>query len=318
LKIRIARILTIALAAAGVVLPFFASASPAPQVCRELFVGRKIQVKSIVDGIRYKILGEQNAKTLVLLHGMGGSLESFKRLAPYLANRGFKVITYDMRGHGESPAKGDDYSTHAMADDLASLLDHLGVEKTYIIGHSMGGRVAARFAAEHPEQVEGLVVEDIDLIRRASPSTEKQRRALVKAAEVRRRLLKPYNSKEEYLKAIEPFFNGPDLESIAESLIENEAGSWIVQSFPPDVYSLFWNQGNQDNILDDLGKTNVRTLLVRADSTLHEVHLTDEGIRQAKEKIPSAKIIEIAGAGHSAHQTKFKVFVAEILKFFAD
>lgn len=67
----------------------------------------------------------------------------------------------DMRGFGDSSfSPGQDYSVPTMAGDIGRLLDHLGWDRVILVAHSMGGRVAAYFAAHHPQQVEALVLVD--------------------------------------------------------------------------------------------------------------------------------------------------------------
>jgi pimeloyl-ACP methyl ester carboxylesterase len=72
--------------------------------------------------------------------------------------RDHQVIVYDQRGTGASPARSDDFTTERLANDAAALLDHLGVERATVCGHSNGGRVAQMLAVEHPEKVEKLVL----------------------------------------------------------------------------------------------------------------------------------------------------------------
>lgn len=109
------------------------------------------------------------------LHGYlaGGGMywREGARLAEAL---GWKVIVPSLPGFGGSdPLRWEELSLRAMADGLASLLDHLGVGRVVILGHSMGGAVAVRFATDHPERTLGVIYRD----GAATPSW-KQRRGL--------------------------------------------------------------------------------------------------------------------------------------------
>ena len=77
-----------------------------------------------------------------------------------------RVIALDNRGHGESTKLYDpsDYHTSKMADDVRALLDHLGIGKVHLLGHSMGGRTVTRFAGLFPERALTLTIEDMHLI----------------------------------------------------------------------------------------------------------------------------------------------------------
>jgi 3-oxoadipate enol-lactonase len=70
----------------------------------------------------------------------------------------FRVVRYDTRGHGSSPAPQGPYSIDDLADDLLALFDRLGVERAHVVGLSLGGMTAMRLAARHPERVDRLVV----------------------------------------------------------------------------------------------------------------------------------------------------------------
>jgi 3-oxoadipate enol-lactonase len=76
---------------------------------------------------------------------------------PGLAER-YRVVTYDTRGHGESPAPAGPYTLDDLVDDLAALLDEVGVERAHVAGLSLGGMTAMRLAAREPQRVDRLAV----------------------------------------------------------------------------------------------------------------------------------------------------------------
>ncbi len=94
---------------------------------------------------------------LVLLHGGLSSTETLDEILPALS-KGRKVIAVDLQGHGRTADIDRPLSCEAMADDLAALLKHLGIEKADFMGYSLGGDVALRAAIQHPEMVRKLVV----------------------------------------------------------------------------------------------------------------------------------------------------------------
>ena len=102
---------------------------------------------------------------VVLLHGYPQSHVCWHRIAPVLAER-FRVIVPDLRGYGDSTGPVPDdanlrYSKRAMAADIAALLDALSIETTMVVGHDRGGRVAYRFALDHPARISKLAVLDM-------------------------------------------------------------------------------------------------------------------------------------------------------------
>lgn len=107
-------------------------------------------------GIYYKVHGE--GQPLMLVHGFLASHTMWKYQVEDLP-KSFRVITCDLRGHGESD-KGDPntYSLKLFADDIRGLLDKLGIEKAHLVGYSMGGLVAAQFAVDYPHRLYTLVL----------------------------------------------------------------------------------------------------------------------------------------------------------------
>jgi len=96
---------------------------------------------------------------LVLLHGLFGSAANFRSIARRLAETR-PVIALDARNHGAS-AHAPSMSYGEMAQDVLAYLDGQGLERVALLGHSMGGKTAMRFACEAPERVERLIVVDV-------------------------------------------------------------------------------------------------------------------------------------------------------------
>ena len=71
--------------------------------------------------------------------------------------RDFRVLRYDLRGHGASASTGGDYSIGLLVEDLRKLLDERGIQKTSLVGLGLGGAIAQAFAIEHPDRVERLM-----------------------------------------------------------------------------------------------------------------------------------------------------------------
>jgi 3-oxoadipate enol-lactonase len=94
---------------------------------------------------------------LVLTHGIGGSADVWAPVLPPLAKR-FRVITWDVRGFGRSEKPAGPYSAELWARDLAALLDALAIERAHILGHSMGGVIAQRFALDFPQKLATLIL----------------------------------------------------------------------------------------------------------------------------------------------------------------
>ncbi len=110
-----------------------------------------------VNGIHlyYEIHG--TGKPVIMLHGGFGSFDMFSTLAPTLAQN-HQVIGVDLYGHGRTALTDRPIDFEQMADDIAGLIDHLGLEKADLLGFSLGGAVALQTAIRHPERINKLVL----------------------------------------------------------------------------------------------------------------------------------------------------------------
>jgi pimeloyl-ACP methyl ester carboxylesterase len=110
-----------------------------------------------------------DAPPLVLLHALGEDATDWEPVLPVLA-RYRRVYAPDLRGHGRSSWPGE-YSLELMRADVLRFLNALNLARVEVIGHSMGGIVAYLLAADHPQRVSRLVLEDVSSPRPRKPST---------------------------------------------------------------------------------------------------------------------------------------------------
>lgn len=107
--------------------------------------------------LRYELSGTGD-RTLVLVHEMGGSLESWDEVVPHFAPSR-RVLRYDTRGAGMSQKVRGELTFATMAADIAALLDALGITgKVALAGVAVGGAIALQFAAQYPERASAVIV----------------------------------------------------------------------------------------------------------------------------------------------------------------
>jgi pimeloyl-ACP methyl ester carboxylesterase len=104
--------------------------------------------------INYEVKGE--GKNLFLIHTVGDNLNIWYNQVPVLS-KSYRVITYDMRGFGKTDSPNGEYTIALMAEDAYNLLKAIDVEETYVLGHSLGGRIALELAIKNPEMVKALI-----------------------------------------------------------------------------------------------------------------------------------------------------------------
>lgn len=107
------------------------------------------------DRVAYRDVG--SGETLLLIHGMAGSSETWRAVIPQLSKK-YRVVAPDLLGHGQSAKPRGDYSLGAFAVWLRDLLDELGVTRATIIGQSLGGGVAMQFVYQHPDYCQRLIL----------------------------------------------------------------------------------------------------------------------------------------------------------------
>ncbi|HEV2213802.1 MAG TPA: alpha/beta hydrolase [Terracidiphilus sp.] len=119
--------------------------------------------ETTVEGMRvhYYVMGPEDGRPVVLVHGLGGRAEDWKNLAPYLTAAGFRVYIPDLPGYGQSAKPADfSYSVRDEAGVVVGFLDEMGLKQMNLGGWSMGGWIAQLVAAEHPERVKRLMLFD--------------------------------------------------------------------------------------------------------------------------------------------------------------
>jgi pimeloyl-ACP methyl ester carboxylesterase len=110
-----------------------------------------------VNGIKYYYEITGKGEPLLLLHGGLGSLDMFGPVRDMLSAQR-QVIAVDLHGHGRTALGTREFDPVAQGDDMAGLLDAVGVKQADVLGYSMGGFVALQFGAQHPDRIRRLVI----------------------------------------------------------------------------------------------------------------------------------------------------------------
>ncbi|MCE8516248.1 alpha/beta fold hydrolase [Ruegeria pomeroyi] len=109
------------------------------------------------NGTAYEITGPADAPCVVLIHGLGLNRACWQWTGPALAD-GYRVLSYDLYGHGESAVPPETPSLSLFSRQLQGLLDHCGIADAVIVGFSLGGMIARRFAQDCPDRARALVI----------------------------------------------------------------------------------------------------------------------------------------------------------------
>jgi 3-oxoadipate enol-lactonase len=111
-----------------------------------------------INGIKieYRVDGKEGAPYVTFVTGIANDLTMWDSQAETLG-RDFRILRYDLRGHGDTQATEGDYSIDLLVKDLAGLLNELNIQKTHLVGLGLGGAIVQAFAIEHSHRVNALV-----------------------------------------------------------------------------------------------------------------------------------------------------------------
>lgn len=113
---------------------------------------------AVLDSKEIKILPSQQRDTILILHGWGGSSDSWLQVQEILAKEGYQVICPDFPGFGKSQTPFKPWGVGEYGNWVNDFTEHLNLKKFFIVAHSFGGRVAIKFAINYPEKIKSLVL----------------------------------------------------------------------------------------------------------------------------------------------------------------
>lgn len=109
------------------------------------------------EGTALREYGDPSAPSLVLVHGLGLNQSAWQWQVPALAEK-HRLITYDLYGHGDSISPPTSPSLSLFSEQLLGLMDHCKLNKTSLVGFSLGGMIVRKFAQQHANRVDNLVI----------------------------------------------------------------------------------------------------------------------------------------------------------------
>ena len=263
-----------------------------------------------------------NGKVVVLLHGKNFNGYYWKNVIPFLVNEGYRVIVPDQVGWGRSDKPVDiHYSFHLLAYNTSVLLDSLHIHKIYLIGHSMGGMLAARFAMMYPNRVEKLVLEDpigLEDYKRFVPyiTTEKLTQAEQKATyESYKKYQQTYYPTwkpeyEQYVKAQAEILKDPRFEEIAK------VNAFTYQMIYEQPVCYEWNRITMPTLLI-VGQAD-RTVVGKDKLSEEQKKLYGQYSalgKKTKQQIKTAILVELPAIGHIPHVQDLALFRRHLLAF---
>jgi esterase len=252
--------------------------------------------------LNYRVVG--NGPPLLILHGLLGSLDNWAPLANMLAVN-FSVFALDLRNHGRSPHDAE-FNYGVMAADLVEFVQSQNLGPIHLLGHSMGGKVAMRFAQLHPLLVQKLIVADM-APREYPPRYAEMLDAMV-ALDLRR-----FQQRAEVDAALLPA--APD-SVIRQFLLKNlgRDGNGGL-SWKPNVPAIRANYHQIRSALPIAQAFDGPTLFVRGGKS---DHVRDSDWALVAQMFPQAELATIAAAGHWLHAEAPAEFLRIVTGFLSD
>lgn len=244
-----------------------------------------------------------SGQALIILHGLFGSSDNWQSLGKKLAAH-YHVFLIDQRNHGHSPWS-DQFSYDLMASDLFEFVNSHGLQDILLVGHSMGGKTAMHFCAQHSALVEKLVV--VDIAPKAYPPHHDQIFEALMSLDFNK-----LSSRSEAEVQLSYFIEDP---AVKQFLLKN----------------LYWKSKEQlalrmnvavlhremREILKDLQLPVLfnDTLFIRGGKSNY---IVEEDYAEIEHLFPNGQIVSIADAGHWVHAEAAQQFERILLSFFFD
>lgn len=232
-----------------------------------------------VNGIDLAYERRGSGSPLVLIHGYPLDHFIWSAVAVKLVKEGFDLILPDLRGFGKSTALDVPYLLDDFADDIAGLLDHLGIQKTAIAGHSMGGYIALAFAKRYPERVGGLGLISSQVL---ADSPERKEGRYKSAADVQEKGI------QGVVETMTPKMTpNTDLHGLVREIMQRQAPAGFIGALKAMA-----ERGDASDLMTGL---QVPVALIHGDA---DELIPIDRAREVKKLLPHANLVEIQGIGH--------------------
>ena len=265
--------------------------------------------------------GDKSAPLTILVHGGLDQKRSWDWTAAALSAR-YRVVAYDLRGHGGSDWVNDgDYGVMDQVFDLASLAEYLGEDRFHLLGHSLGGNIALRFAGLFPDRIKKLAaIEGLG----PSPKMLAERNAmtaperLLKWIDDRKsksarasRVMKDYDEALSRMTTAHPHLSPDQLAHLTRTgIVANDDGS-VRWAYDPAAMGRSPSDIPYDDFKALLAAINCPVWLAYGEKSWASNPEKDGRAAFLK----TATVTEFAGAGHWLHHDSFDAFTARLLSF---
>ncbi|MAT99829.1 MAG: hypothetical protein CL608_22030 [Anaerolineaceae bacterium] len=238
---------------------------------------------------------------LLLLHGYTDNGRCWQRAANDLADQ-YDVIMPDARGHGRTQGAVQKFSYQQLAQDVQAVIEGMGLERPFLFGHSMGALTALIVAANEPDQVRGIVLEDPPFIDESRPNFLKKKFMQKAAADSRAFQKQPLSERIAVCRANDPGWVEAEVIPWAES--KGEYNPEILDAaVRVRMHQVRWREA--------AAQVKCPALLVTAERGI----VTPEIAAEAIGLMPNCELIQIPAAGHCIHRDAYAPTMQVVTRF---
>jgi len=264
----------------------------------------------------------QNPQAVLLLHGKNFFGAYWRQTIKFLSDNGFRVIVPDQIGFGKSEKPEVYYNFHQLAQNTQELLRHLGVQQVAVVGHSMGGMLATRFALMYPGMTTKLVLEnpigleDYRLFVPYKNLEELYQEELKRTEESMRKYHNTYYTAwkpayDEWVKVPAAQIDHPDYPKVAKA----SALTYAMIYQQPVVYEFDQVKAPTLVVIGQADRTIVGKGYIKDKQKLQEHGQYPQLGQQTAKAIPNAKLVALQQVGHIPHFEATERFHEELLAF---
>ncbi len=252
-----------------------------------------------IDNHKIRYLESGNStKTLVLIHGLGASAERWEKIIPFF-EKDFHVVIPDLIGFGYSDKPPTDYTIDYFSKFLEKFLDSINVKNPILIGSSLGGQISAEYTAEHPTNVEKLIlVSPSGIMNQSTPALD----AYIMAA--------LYPNEQNAKNAFE-LMEGSG-KSVNQEIIDGFVKRMKLPNAKLAFMSTILGLKNAKAISEKLHSITVPTMIVwGSDDPVIPIQHASEFV----ESIPNCKFFKMDGIGHTPYVQDPSSFASTVIEF---
>ena len=282
---------------------------------------RPLEKWADVGGLRMRYLDWGGGGTpVVALHGLASSAHWYDLVAPHLSQR-HRVIAPDQRGHGQTTQATTGYDWQTLASDIASLMDHLGIDKASVLGHSWGANVALNLAARFPHRVSSLVTIDggLSSLRSESANDWEQYRAARRPRDVS-------GTRQQFLDRLRiqlEFCWNDEVERIVQTMIYEESDGQVHDILKAENHVQVMRAMWEEPTSTIWARVQCRTLMVPAGPMPQRIgteaaRIKEERVTAASQGIKNCRVHWIPETVHDIGYHKPQELASAVLEFLAE